>query len=55
MRRTSSCTGGRAVADLWPARPQYEARGAHLRTALGVNDNSPLRARDLHNALERLD
>jgi len=39
----------------WPARPGHEARGARLRTALGVEDSSPLRNRDLRNEIEHFD
>lgn len=39
----------------WPARTAHDWRGTHLRKAFGVSDNSPLRARDLRNALEHFD
>jgi hypothetical protein len=39
----------------WPTRTAHDWRGAHLRKAFGVSDDSPLRARDLRNALEHFD
>jgi hypothetical protein len=39
----------------WPVRRGHEARGEQLRTALAVTDVSPLRSRDLRNALEHFD
>lgn len=39
----------------WPVRKGHEARGEQLRTALAVTDASPLRSRDLRNALEHFD
>lgn len=39
----------------WPVRKGHEARGAHLRAALDVTDASPLKNRDLRNALEHFD
>lgn len=39
----------------WPVRPGHEARGEHLREALGITDVSPLKNRDLRNALEHFD
>jgi len=39
----------------WPARSAHDWRGAQLRRAFGVSDESPLRSRDLRNALEHFD
>jgi hypothetical protein len=39
----------------WPARPAHAWRGTQLRKAFGVSDDSPLRSRDLRNALEHFD
>jgi hypothetical protein len=39
----------------WPVRKGYEARGEHLRAAFDVTDASPLKNRDLRNALEHFD
>ncbi|HEU0079191.1 MAG TPA: hypothetical protein VFQ76_16170 [Longimicrobiaceae bacterium] len=39
----------------WPVRSGHEARGEHLRVRLGVTDASPLKNRDLRNALEHFD
>jgi hypothetical protein len=40
---------------LWPARKPYQNRGATLRSALCVRDDSPLRNRDLRDAAEHFD
>lgn len=39
----------------WPVRNDYEERGRLLRAALSVDDSSPLKARDLRNAIEHFD
>lgn len=39
----------------WPVRKAHETRGAALRKALSVSDNSPLENRNLRNALEHFD
>lgn len=39
----------------WPIRRAHEWRGAQLRAALKVSDESPLRSRDLRNAIEHFD
>jgi len=39
----------------WPVRAGHSARGAYLRTSLGITDASPLKSRDLRNALEHFD
>lgn len=39
----------------WPVRPQYIARGETLRQIYNVSDNSPLRSRELRNAIEHFD
>src|SRR5665213_2856766 len=39
----------------WPVRSGHEARAQQLRAALNVDDASPLRSRDLRNALEHFD
>lgn len=39
----------------WPARKAHEARGAYLRTTLGLDDSSPLANKDLRNAMEHFD
>lgn len=39
----------------WPAREKYAARGAELRDTYKIQDNSPLRSRDLRNAIEHFD
>jgi hypothetical protein len=41
----------------WPSgkKPQYIARGEHLRSKFAVTDQSPLFSRDLRNSLEHFD
>lgn len=39
----------------WPVRPQYAARGETLRHMYKVLDSSPLRSRELRNAIEHFD
>lgn len=39
----------------WPARRAHEWRGAQLRKALRMSDDSPLRSRNLRNAIEHFD
>lgn len=39
----------------WPVRSQYAARGDVLRQMYKVTDSSPLRSRDLRNAIEHFD
>lgn len=39
----------------WPSRPAHAWRGRQLRAAFGVSDDSPLRSRELRNALEHFD
>lgn len=39
----------------WPARDKYEERGIALRSMYGIAENSPLRSRDLRNAIEHFD
>ena len=39
----------------WPSRDKHEWRGAQLRRALSVGDDSPLKSRDLRNAIEHFD
>ncbi len=42
----------------WPAKKDvsvYAARSRHLRTTLGVGEGSPLKSRDLRNAIEHFD
>lgn len=39
----------------WPVREKYAARGAELRDTYGIQDDSPLRSRDLRNAIEHFD
>jgi len=39
----------------WPVRKQYEQRGTELRRMYDVSDASPLRSRDLRNAIEHFD
>lgn len=39
----------------WPARSGHEERGEQLRVAFDVTDASPLKSRDLRNALEHFD
>jgi hypothetical protein len=39
----------------WPVRKGHERRGAHLRQALNITDDNPLRSRDLRNAMEHFD
>lgn len=39
----------------WPSRRAYDARGALLREAFAMRDDSPLRERDLRNAMEHFD
>ncbi len=39
----------------WPARKAYAARAELLRSACGVTEESPLKSRDLRNAIEHFD
>jgi hypothetical protein len=39
----------------WPVRSGHEARAEQLRAAFDVDDASPLRSRDLRNAIEHFD
>ena len=39
----------------WPVKDKYRARGAELRTIYRISDDSPLRSRDLRNAIEHFD
>jgi len=39
----------------WPVRRAHEWRGEQLRKVFGMSDESPLRSRDLRNAIEHLD
>jgi hypothetical protein len=39
----------------WPVRKGHEWRGAQLRSAFGISDDSPLRSRDLRNSIEHFD
>lgn len=39
----------------WPARKGHEQRAEQLRTAFGIDENSPLFSRDLRNDIEHLD
>jgi hypothetical protein len=39
----------------WPVRSAHEWRGAQLREAFGISEDSPLRSRDLRNAIEHFD
>lgn len=39
----------------WPARAQHHWRGAQLRHAFGIVEESPLKSRDLRNAIEHFD
>ena len=39
----------------WPARANHEWRGAQLRRAFAVGDDSPLRSRELRNSIEHFD
>ncbi len=39
----------------WPVRPAHEWRGAQLRERFGMSADSPLRRRDLRNAIEHFD
>lgn len=39
----------------WPSRNSYEARSKFLRDALGVQDSSPLKDRELRNRMEHFD
>lgn len=39
----------------WPVRNAHAERGTELRRALRVGDDSPLRSRDLRNAIEHFD
>jgi hypothetical protein len=39
----------------WPVREKYAARGEELRRFYGITDSSPLRSRDLRNAIEHFD
>lgn len=49
-------TQGAAVSRyFWPVRAKYEARGRELMQMYGVTDDSPLRSRELRNAIEHFD
>lgn len=39
----------------WPVREGHEWRGAQLRNVFSIADDSPLRSRDLRNAIEHFD
>jgi hypothetical protein len=39
----------------WPARDQHSWRGVQLRQAFSVDDASPLKSRELRNAIEHFD
>lgn len=39
----------------WPVRKEYSKRGEFLRKALSVSEKSPLKSRDLRNAIEHFD
>ena len=39
----------------WPVKDKYQARGAELRSNYRVGEDSPLRSRDLRNAIEHFD
>ncbi len=39
----------------WPVRSTHEWRGTQLREAFGISEDSPLRSRDLRNAIEHFD
>lgn len=39
----------------WPVREKHAARGYELRKIYGLTEESPLRARDLRNAIEHFD
>lgn len=39
----------------WPVRSAHEWRGAQLRKAFCISEDSPLRSRDLRNAIEHFD
>jgi len=39
----------------WPVRKGYSNRGEFLRKALNVNEKSPLKSRELRNAIEHFD
>jgi hypothetical protein len=47
--------GGSLSRYFWPIRPGREARGELLRAACGVTEGSPLKSRELRNALEHFD
>ena len=39
----------------WPVRDTFKSRGEALRTQYGITEQSPLRSRDLRNAIEHFD
>jgi hypothetical protein len=39
----------------WPARAEFEWRGAQLRTVFTMSDDSPLKSREMRNAVEHFD
>lgn len=39
----------------WPANKDHEWRGAELRNTFGISGDSPLKKRDLRNAIEHFD
>ena len=39
----------------WPVRSRHDWRGSQLRNAFGMSNESPLRSRDLRNAIEHFD
>jgi hypothetical protein len=39
----------------WPVRSKYEARGVELRKTYAVLEDSPLKSRELRNAIEHFD
>lgn len=47
--------GGSLSRYFWPSSGSYEARGAQLREAFAMRDDSPLRERGLRNAMEHFD
>ena len=47
--------GGSISRYFWPSKRAYDARGAQLREAFAMRDDSPLRERGLRNAMEHFD
>ena len=54
-RVTATLMGAALSRYFWPVRSGHTARGEFLRNRFGVTDASPLKSRDLRNAIEHFD